>query len=127
MSDSSPWPGRIETGLSFLVALLFCAAAVPKLGQIEFEVEAFGNFGLPLWSMLLVGVFEVIAAVMLVIRRATTLGAIIGVGIMINAFFAHIHAAEYPNVVPSLVVTAMLVWLGLRRRHAFADWISPRG
>lgn len=126
MSESSPWPGRIATGLSILVALLFCAAAVPKLGQIEFEVKAFENFGLPIWSMLLVGVFEVIVAVMLIIRRTTTLGAIIGVGIMINAFFAHIHAAEYPNVVPSLVVTAILVWLGLRRRHAFAEWISPR-
>lgn len=118
--SASPWPGRIATGVSLLLALAFVAAGVVKVAGLEFEVKAFENFGLPLWSMYVAGVFELIAAGLLVWRRTTTLGAIIGVGIMVNAVFAHIHADEVPNTVAPVVFAALFVWLGWSRRADFA-------
>ena len=42
-------------------------------------MEAFQTFGLPIWLMVYVGVFEIVAAVMLFLKRWATYGAIIGV------------------------------------------------
>ena len=124
-ATTSPWPDRIATAVTGLLALAFIAAGGAKLAQAQFELDAFVRFEIPVWLMIMAGAFEVIAAGLLIMRRSRTLGAIMGVGIMIVAIGAHLHAAEYPNAVVPTAFIGLFVWLGLRHRGDFARWIDP--
>ena len=80
--------------VSLLLAAAFAGAGIAKVLRVEFEVEAFKLFQLPIWLMVQVGVVEIIGAALLVSDRTATLGAIIGVAIMVVAIPVHFFADE---------------------------------
>ena len=50
---------RVITAASILLALGFAAAGAAKLFRLDFELEAFGKYGLPTWLMIEVGITEI--------------------------------------------------------------------
>lgn len=109
--------------LPYGLALLFLAAGVAKLLRLDFEVEAFARYGLPLWLMTLVGTAEAVAAGLLVGPRTATAGAILAAAMMVVAIPAHLVAGEYALAPFSAFILALLIWLGWSRRAEFVDLI----
>jgi hypothetical protein len=67
-----------------LQTLFFKFSAAPE------SVYIFSTLGLEPWGRILVGIFELIAAVLLLVPYTTLLGAVLGVGLMGGALFSHL-------------------------------------
>ena len=117
----------LVTLATFGLALGFLASGALKLVRADIEVEAFQAFRIPLWLMTVVGVGEIVTAGLLLVPRTTTLGAIMGVGIMSVAIPAHVVAGEAHMVPMPLLFMAGFITVGWQRRDRFARWIAPRG
>lgn len=94
-----------------LLGLWFLAAGAQKfLARPAFE-EMFTDFGLPLWSVSVIGVIELIGAVLVLVPRTALYGAgLIGV-VMIGALACHLLSGS-GSPVPSLVAVAMATLVG---------------
>ncbi len=115
---------RVVSVLSILIALLYLAGGAAKLFRIEFDRAAFERFDLPLYAMTIAGLAEWTAAVLLLRRSTATLGAIIGVGIMVVAVGAHLHAGEMLEALLPVGVMAALAWIGWQRRADLGKWLA---
>jgi uncharacterized membrane protein YphA (DoxX/SURF4 family) len=116
--------GRLTTTASILLALGFLAAGAAKVLRLDFEVEAFDKFGLPLWLMVQGGIFEVAAAALLVRAKTATLGAIIGVGVMVFAIPTHLAVGEVPQAAMPVLFLAGFVFVGWQRREHLATLLG---
>ncbi|MHC4960345.1 MAG: DoxX family protein [Planctomycetota bacterium] len=115
---------RVTTAVSLLLALGFLASGAAKVMRLDFEVQAFDRFGLPLWVMVQVGIMEVAAAALLIRAKTTTLGAIIGVAVMSFAIPTHLAVGEGPQAaVPTLFLVGF-VFVGWQRREHLATLLS---
>jgi uncharacterized membrane protein YphA (DoxX/SURF4 family) len=129
-ADLRPWYERrmrtppLATVACWLLAFAFVTAGAVKLLRLDFEVEAFRKFGLPLWLMIYVGVFEVAAGVLLAREKTATLGAIVGVAIMAVAVPTHVFSGELAKTPMPLAFLAALVWVGWARRGHLAKLLS---
>jgi len=124
MSSNNGWKGKAITAITVVVALLFVAAGGAKLVQAEAELKVFAHFEIPVYLMLMAGMAEVAAAVLLVVPRTTSLGGVIGVAVMSNAIAAHLHVGEYPQAIVPLVVAGLCITAGWARRANLANWLS---
>lgn len=115
---------RLVTAASLLLGLALLGAGGAKLLRLDFEVEAFGKFGLPVWLMVQVGIVEVVAAALLARARTATLGAILGVAIMSVAAPAHAFSDELHLAPVPVLFLGGLVWVGWRRRAHLAHSLS---
>lgn len=102
--------------IALLLALVFFASGAAKLAGLEFEIAAFEGWGYPLWFMYLAGFVEVTGAVMLVLRRTSTLAAAGLAAFMIGAVGTHVMHAEW-----GMLVVASTILL-LSARHAWRGW-----
>ncbi len=78
------WVIRITISLILLQTLFFKFTAAPE------SVFIFSKLGLEPWGRILIGTFELVASVMILIPRITSLGAFLSTGIMAGALFSHI-------------------------------------
>jgi DoxX-like family len=78
------WALRIIPALIMLQTLYFKFTAHPQ------SVKLFTILGMEPWGRIGIGVFELIAAVLLMINRTVLLGALLGVGLMCGAVFFHL-------------------------------------
>jgi uncharacterized membrane protein YphA (DoxX/SURF4 family) len=108
------WALRIVAALIMLQTLYFKFTAHPQ------SVKLFTELGLEPWGRIGTGVFELIAAVLLLIPRTTYLGAGLGLGLMSGAIFFHItklgivfdgDAVLFTYAVITFVCCAILLWL----------------
>ena len=78
------WALRIVPAIILLQTLFFKFTAAPESVYIfsKLGVEPYGRIGS--------GVFELIAAILLLIPRTTLLGAILGLGVMAGAIMSHL-------------------------------------
>jgi uncharacterized membrane protein YphA (DoxX/SURF4 family) len=78
------WILRVIPAVVLMQTLFFKFSAAPE------SVYIFSTLGLEPWGRILVGIFELIAAILLLIPRTTLLGAILGMGLMAGAIFSHL-------------------------------------
>lgn len=78
------WGLRIIAALIMLQTLYFKFTAHPQ------SVKLFTELGMEPWGRIGTGVFELIAAILLLIPRTTYLGAGLGLGLMSGAIFFHL-------------------------------------
>lgn len=108
--------------LIVLLALVFLASAALKLTGVA--TPMFAHWGYPAWFAKLIGVFEFVGAIGLLVPRATRY-AILGLtAIMFGAVYTHVANHEGIEVVRPIIFLAVmwLVW-ALRarpRNHAAA-------
>lgn len=111
------WTGRVISGL--LVAA-FSASAVPKfIPSLAAEMEKSG------WSPAVapvLGVTELLCAVLYAIPQTSVLGAILLTGYMGGAIATHVRIGE-PFFVQAII--GMLIWLGLFLRDARLRALIP--
>ena len=102
------WVIRIIPALIMLQTLYFKFTAHPQ------SVKLFTILGMEPWGRIGVGVFELIAAVLLLINRTVLPGALLGVGLMCGAIFFHISNSQigiYFDGDPVLFIYAIVTLL----------------
>lgn len=108
------WALRIVAALIMLQTLYFKFTAHPQ------SVKLFTELGMEPWGRIGTGVFELIAAILLLIPRTTYLGAGLGLGLMSGAIFFHLtklgivfdgDAVLFTYAVITFVCCAILLWL----------------
>jgi len=104
--------------LQFALAALFAIQGAVKLGGSKVWISRFGAWGYPDHFYIVVGLAEVLGAILLLIPRLAEVGALLLVTVMVGATVTHLIHHE-PQVATTLVLTALLVVvLYLRRRPA---------
>jgi uncharacterized membrane protein YphA (DoxX/SURF4 family) len=78
------WILRLAAAIIMLQTLYFKFTAAPE------SVYIFSTLGLEPWGRIGIGSLELIASILLVIPKTTSLGALLAVGIMAGALFAHL-------------------------------------
>jgi putative oxidoreductase len=102
--------------LSILTALLMVAAGLPKiLGQGGWGPR-FAGWGYPAGFVVVIGVVEVVGALMLCIPRVAALGAAILAVVMLGAAGTHIVHGETNRIAMPLVLSAVFVAIAWLRR-----------
>lgn len=78
------WVLRLVAAVIMLQTLFFKFSAAPE------SVYIFSKLGLEPWGRIGTGIVELIASVLLVIPRTTSLGALIALGVISGALVAHL-------------------------------------
>jgi uncharacterized membrane protein YphA (DoxX/SURF4 family) len=102
------WLLRIIPAVIMLQTLYFKFTAHPQ------SVKLFTILGMEPWGRIGIGVFELIAAVLLLVNRTVLLGALLGVGLMCGAIFFHLTNSNigiYFDGDPILFIYALVTLL----------------
>lgn len=94
-----------------LVAALFMMMAVPKLMSDPETVANFTRWGMPEKIYLVIGSFEILGAIGLLIPRTSAFAAIGLILIMVGALFTHVTHNEMMMALMPLIVMAMLAFV----------------
>jgi len=89
-----------------------------KLMQIMDAIVKIG------WLMPLVGTFEVIGGLLLIIPRTRPLGAIILVPLLAGILLTNIGLASTSGVVTSLILVAVVAWVVIDNREKYLPMVS---
>ena len=111
VGKKSLWAGRI---LSALPALMLAFSAVMKFLKPAPVVEGFARFGYPENLIVMLGVVEILCAVIYVIPRTAFLGAILMTGYLGGATATNVRVGDPTFFVP--VLLGVLAWGGLYLR-----------
>jgi hypothetical protein len=111
ISKKTIWAGRLISAIPVLM-LLFAGSV--KLAKLPSVVQGFAQFGYPARSLPVVGVLEVVCAVVYMIPRTAVLGAILMTGLLGGAIASNVRINN-PAFIPPLIL-GVLVWGGLYLR-----------
>jgi putative oxidoreductase len=95
-----------------LLGCIFLAAGISKLIALDSVVETFQGWGFPAWFRWLIGLVEMLAAVLVLIPATRELGAGLIALVMLGAVGTHVLAREWsmePLPLALLVLAVMLV------------------
>jgi len=107
-----------------LLCLAFLGAGAAKLtGQAMMQQE-FTAFGYPLWFMTVTGVIEVLGAVLVVIPRASRVGAGLLVCVMAGALVSHLTHGQ-AAMIGAPAVLLVLAAVEFQLRGGFARALAP--
>ncbi len=109
-----------------LVAGLFMMMAVPKLMSDPEIVANFARWGMPDKIYLVIGSFEILGAIGLLIPRTSTYAAIGLILIMVGALFTHITHNEMMMALMPLMVMMLLIFV-VYVRNPFRKSAVSRG
>lgn len=105
------WTGRV---LSALVSIAFLMSAVGKFVGGESVQQGFAHLGLPTSMILPLAILEFSCAVIYLVPRTATLGAILLAGYMGGAICTHWRVGEAPIL---QILLGVCAWLGLWLRE----------
>jgi uncharacterized membrane protein YphA (DoxX/SURF4 family) len=107
---------RIFAVLGALLGVAMIGGGAMKLIGQPSQVAAFTAWGLPGWFRALVGTFEVLGGVLLIIPTTTPAGSLILSTIMVGALWAHTANGEWPHLIPVLVLLTLFLTIFRRNR-----------
>jgi len=100
---------RMGLVLSALLGVAMIGGGTMKLVGQAAQVAAFSAWGLPAWFRALVGTFEVVGGVLLIVPATTPIGSLILATIMMGALWAHAAAGEWTHLVPVIVLLTLFL------------------
>jgi len=100
---------RIMLVLAGLLGVAMIGGGTMKLVGQAGQVTAFAGWGLPAWFRALVGTFEVLGGLLLLVPATTPVGSLILSTIMVGALWAHAAHGEWPRLVPVMVMLTLLL------------------
>ena len=107
---------RFFDGLATLVGAVFLLGGTTKLAAAPMHLESFARWGLPTWFMVVVGLVEVVVAILMFTPRARLYGAVLAVATLLGAMANLIRAGELSSIAVPLVVLILSAFVGLRVR-----------
>ncbi|HEY0457867.1 MAG TPA: DoxX family protein [Pyrinomonadaceae bacterium] len=103
--------------LQILIAAVFLMTGSAKLFGNPMMIEVFGNLGLGQWFRYLTGAIEVFSAVIMLIPPVIPIGALLLIGTMCGAVWAHVFVIGGSPLVPVILLAFNIaVFLGRSRR-----------
>lgn len=109
--------------LSALPVLLMVFSAIMKFVQPPMVVEGFAKNGMTSSAVLMIGVVELLCAVLYIIPKTAVLGAILVTGYLGGAIMVHVRAHEMAGATPLLL--GVLAWAGLYLRDVRLRQLLP--
>jgi uncharacterized membrane protein YphA (DoxX/SURF4 family) len=100
---------RTMSVVATVLGLMMTVSGLTKLAGESHQVAMFTMVGLPNWFLALVGTFEVIGGILLLVPAATPIGSLILSTIMVGALWTHAAQGEWINLLP----VSVLLWLFL--------------
>lgn len=82
--------GLIDWALRLMVAIIFFQTLFFKFTGAPESVYIFNALGVEPWGRYLMGAFEAIAAVLILVPKSVAIGALVAVGLMGGALFTHL-------------------------------------
>jgi uncharacterized membrane protein YphA (DoxX/SURF4 family) len=107
---------RIIVGLAALLGVAMIGGGVAKLAGQATQVEQFASWGLPVWFRALVGTFEVIGGILLIVPLTTPAGSLILSTIMVGAAWGHVVHNDWVHLIPPLVLLTLFLTIFRRNR-----------
>jgi uncharacterized membrane protein YphA (DoxX/SURF4 family) len=107
---------RIIVGLAAVLGVAMIGGGVAKLVGQATQVEQFASWGLPVWFRALVGTFEVIGGVLLIVPFTTPAGSVILSTIMVGAAWGHVVHDDWLHLMPPLVLLTLFLTIFRRNR-----------
>ena len=98
-----------------VLGMVFLMVGSTKTFQPGMIAEQFAGWGYPAWFVPVIGVAELLGALLLLIPRTARYGAGLLVLVMAGAAFTHIRAGEWPNLAVNALFAAGLLWVGRAR------------
>lgn len=97
--------------LRFFVAVILLQTLYFKFTAAAESVFIFSKLGMEPYGRIATGIFELVAAVLILMPRTTIFGALLGLGLMIGAVVSHIFVLgiEVQNDRGTLFMLALLV------------------
>lgn len=98
--------------LQILAAAVFVLAGFTKLAGAEIQIAAFEKIGLGQWFRYLTGGLEIVCAILLLIPKATAIGAAMLAATMAGAIITHLFIIGGSPIVPIalLLITLTVTW-----------------
>lgn len=106
--------------VSTTLAVVFLLAGGTKLMRPPLQVDMFRQFGLPGWTLTVVGALEIIFAALTFGRSTRAYGAVGLVAVMVGAALTHVMTGV---MLPMLFINAVLfgaaAWVVIKHRPTF--------
>jgi uncharacterized membrane protein YphA (DoxX/SURF4 family) len=110
---------RVVSALAVLLGVVMIGGGAVKLAGVPSQVAAFTAWGLPGWFRALVGTFEILGGLLLVVPATIPAGSVILSTIMVGALWAHVANGEWPHLVPvAILLTLFLTIFRVNRVQA---------
>jgi uncharacterized membrane protein YphA (DoxX/SURF4 family) len=92
-----------------VLGIMMAGSGLSKLVGESHQVAMFAMVGLPNWFLGLVGTFEVIGGILLVVPQTTPVGSLILSTIMVGALWTHAAQGEWVKLLPVTVLLALFL------------------
>lgn len=119
-STPSRWPTISLWVVRGLLALAFLGAGGAKLYGVPMMVQEFEHIGLGQWFRYLTGALELLGALLILTPSLAAFGALLLIGIMIDAIVTHLFVIG-GTAVPALVLLALSVLVAYVKRGQLAS------
>ncbi len=110
---------HIAVAFAVLLGAVMTGSGAMKLIGQPGQVAAFSALGLPAWFRLLVGTFEVLGGLLLVVPATLPAGSLILSTILVGALWAHVAHGDWGHAVPVVILlTFFLAMFRANRNRA---------
>jgi len=100
---------RGVSALAMLLGVVMIGGGAVKVAGVPSQVEAFAGWGLPAWFRALVGTFEILGGILLIVSATRPAGSLILSTIMVGALWAHAANGEWPHLVPVAILLSFFL------------------
>jgi len=100
---------RILATLAIVLGIAMIGGGAMKLAGQSSQVEAFSALGLPAWFRILVGTFEVIGGLLVMMPATSPVGSLILSTILVGALWAHVTHGDWSHAVPVIVLLPLFL------------------
>jgi putative oxidoreductase len=104
---------------ALFLAWVFIRQGIAKFSDTSGWARAFRLWHFPGWFRVLIGVAEVVAAVLLLTRRTALAGAIIIIAVMIGAMGTHVYWGRPGQVTSEMLPLFLATMVAIGRRKSF--------
>src|SRR5262245_16396737 len=98
--EASMTKSRIVAAFAILLGLAMIGGVPTQpIGQSD-QIAAFNGLGLPAWFRVLVGAFEVLGGVLVIVPSTIPAGTLMLSTILVGALWAHVAHGEWARAIP---------------------------
>jgi uncharacterized membrane protein YphA (DoxX/SURF4 family) len=115
---------RTMSVVATVLGLMMAVSGLTKLTGESHQVAMFAMVGLPNWFLALVGTFEVIGGILLLVPAATPIGSLILSTIMVGALWTHAAHGEWINLLPVGVLLTLFLLIFRRNQSRAAQLLG---
>ncbi|WP_417444997.1 DoxX family protein [Joostella sp.] len=103
----------IERVAAIIAAILLIQSLYFKFSAHPDSIKLFTELGVEPFGRIALGCFELITALLLIFRKTSHIGALLGIGLMVGAIFSHIAiiGINYNNDGGTLFILACVVMI----------------